>query len=252
MLKVSKNNRVVEIVLNRPEVRNALNREMILKLTEAFKDVSKSKDVLVVVVKGAGKSFCSGADLNYMRSFINSSREENVEDATILSNLFETIDKCPHPIIAKVHGAASGGGIGIVSLCDIVACEIQTKFLFAEAKVGIVPSVISSYVLFKLGYSSAMELMLTGDTFDATTALNKNLVHFVGNDLQVDEYILKKIDSFNNVGYSATRHTKRLIKKINRHSIPDDLKNYCIELIADVRVSEEARKGIESFFKKRK
>lgn len=252
MVKISKNDRVLEIVLNRPEVRNALNQEMILELTGVFKNASESEDVLVIVVKGSGKSFCAGADLNYMKSFLNSSKKENIEDATILSNLFETIDNCPHPIIAKVHGAATGGGIGIVSLCDIVACEKQTKFIFAEARVGIVPSVISSYVLSKLGYSSAMELMLTGDTFDATTALNKNLVHFVGNDSEVDEYILKKIDSFNNVGYNATRHTKRLIKKINKHSIPEDLKNYCIELIADVRVSEEAKKGIESFFKKRK
>lgn len=252
MVEVTKNNRVVEIVLNRPEVRNALNKEMILKLTNAFETVNKDQDVLAVFVKGSGKSFCSGADLNYMKSFINSSREENIKDATALSRLFEAIDSCPHPIIAKVQGAATGGGVGIVSLCDIVACESKTKFIFAEAKVGIVPSVISSYVLSKLGYSSAMELMLTGDVFDATTALNKNLVHFVGNESEIDEYISKKIDSLSSVGYNAVRHTKKLIKKINRHLIPDDLKQYCIELIADVRVSEEAKKGISSFFEKRK
>ena len=250
MLKISNKNKVVEILLDRPKVRNALNKEMIKEITEVFKDLNSSLDILLVVIKGSGKSFCAGADLNYMKSFVGLSKEENIKDATALSEMFEIINDCPHPIIAKVHGHVAGGGIGIVSLCDIVAAVNDTKFSFAEAKLGIVPSVISPYVLFKMGYSSALELMLTGATFNATTAFDKKLVHFVGNTKDVDGYILKKIDEFKNVGYNATRHTKKLIKTIHK-KIPDELKKYCIELIANVRVSKEAQDGIRSFFESR-
>ncbi len=250
MVKVSNKNKVVEILLDRPKVRNAMNEEMIKEITTVFKDLNSSLDVLLIVIKGSGKSFCAGADLNYMKSFIGQSREENIKDATALSKMFEIINDCPHPIIAKVHGHVAGGGVGIVSLCDIVAAVNDTKFSFAEAKIGMVPSVISSYVLFKIGYSSALELMLTGETFNATTAFDKKLVHFVGNLKDVDEYILKKIDEFKSVGYNATRHTKKLIKTIHK-KIPDELKRHCIELIADVRVSKEAQDGIKSFFKNR-
>ena len=249
MVKVSEKGKIFDIVLDRPSVLNALDQKMISKISDTFLELNASKNVNGIIISGNGKSFCAGADLNYMKSFASLSREENLKDAKDLSYMFEQIYNCPHPVVVRAQGHIAGGGIGLVSLGDIVACEENAKFSFGEVKLGMVPSVISQYIVNKIGYSSALELMLTGETFDAEKALQKNLVHFVGSSGKVDEFISEKINTINSVGYNALRHTKKLIKKFSETT---DLKRYCIELIADVRTSKEAQERIEKFFKTKK
>ena len=186
---VSEKNHVLSIELARPEKRNALNKEVIDKLTEAFRSVPQNKNLRAVILKGQGPSFCAGADLSHMKEMGESSLEDNQKGSLKLFEMFESIAFCPLPVIGQIHGSVRGGGLGLVSSCDIVAADAKTNFGFAEVKLGLVPAVISPFALRKMRKDMAVEWMLTGGVFDAVQAKSSGLVQFVGSGEEVQNYV---------------------------------------------------------------
>src|SRR5437870_8755150 len=176
MLIVDVQKPVARVTLDRPDTHNAFNDELIPLVTDAFKELGSRNDVRVIVLGGNGKSFCAGADLNWMKRMVQYSHEENIEDARRLAGMYLAIAKCPKPIVARVHGAALGGGAGLVAACDIPVAASGTLFGFTEVRLGIIPAVISPYVIGKIGVSAARELFLTGERFEAAKAAQIGLV----------------------------------------------------------------------------
>ena len=170
---------VARVTLARPEVRNAFNAEVIEQLHEVFTRITAADDVRAVVLAGEGKVFCGGADINWMRASLDLTFEANVADAERMSDMFRAIDNCPKPVIGKIHGAALGGGAGLAAVCDIAIATDDAIFGFTEVKLGIIPAVISPFVLAKIGASHARALFLTGERFDARTRRAIGLVHEV-------------------------------------------------------------------------
>ena len=228
------------MTLARPESRNAFDAALIAELRDAFSEVG---DARAVVLAGDGKSFCAGADVEWMRSSAELSYEENVQDARRLRLMLETVDGCPAPVVARVHGHALGGGVGLVACADIVVAAKGTEFAFSEVKLGIVPSVISPFALAKIGPSAARRYFVTGERFDAETAFRIGLVHEVADDL--DAAVEKLVDELLTAGPEAARHAKRLV--LDR---PDGLATE--RRIAERRTSEEGQEGLRAFLDKRK
>ncbi len=239
--------KVFYLELSRPEKRNAFHPEFISELTEVF-ETKISKDIVCVVLSAKGKSFCAGADLDYMKSMVDFSFEENIKDASNLFHMFEAIYKCPAPTVVKVYGHVMGGGLGVVSACDIVACENSTILSFSEVHLGLVASVICPFVLRKLKSSHVRKWMLTGKRFSAKEALDSQLVHFVGSSEKVGEYVKNEIRNFKKLSREAIRETKKLI--LDFESLTPNLKKRCVELIAQRRKSDEAQKLMEAFLKR--
>ena len=228
------------MTLARPDSRNAFDAALIAELRDAFSDVG---DARAVVLAGDGKSFCAGADVEWMRSSAELSYEENVQDARRLRLMLETIDGCPAPVVARVHGHALGGGVGLVACADIVVAAKETEFAFSEVKLGIVPSVISPFALAKIGPSAARRYFVTGERFDAETAFRIGLVHEVADDL--DAAVEQLVAELLTAGPEAARHAKRLV--LDR---PDGLATE--RRIAERRTSEEGQEGLRAFLAKRK
>jgi len=244
-------NNWVHVTLSRPEIHNAFNAAMIRELTETFAKITGDRAVRGVVLKGAGKSFCAGADLEYMKSMAGFTREENLRDARALFEMFEAIFDCPVPVLGQLHGHVMGGGLGLTACCDIVAAEAGTKFCFSEVKIGIVPAVISPFVLKKVPQHFAREVMMTGEIFGAAKAEKMGLVHFTGEGEEVGDFIEGKIDFIQNAGPEAVRSTKRLLTD-SSFANWDRMKDETIELISERRTSPEGQEGIRAFLDKRK
>jgi methylglutaconyl-CoA hydratase len=230
---------LLRITMARPEQRNAFDAALIQELTEAFSDVG---DVRAVVLAGEGKSFSAGADVDWMQASIELSYEENVADARRLRMMLEAIDSCPAPVIARVQGHALGGGCGLVACTDIAIAAPDVKFAFSEVKLGIIPSVISPYALAKIGPSAARRYFVTGERFDAATALRIGLVHELSEDL--DGAVERVIAELRTAGPEAARHAKQLV--LDR---PDSLGTE--RRIAQRRTSEEGQEGLRAFLEKR-
>jgi methylglutaconyl-CoA hydratase len=230
---------LVRVTLARPERRNAFDAALISNLTEAFADVG---DARVVLLAGDGESFCAGADVDWQRSAIDLSYEENVEDALRLYRMLEAIDSCPAPVIGRVQGYALGGGSGLVCCTDIAVAEPGATFGFAEVKLGIVPAVISPFVFSRIGTASARRFFLTGERFDAETALRIGLVSEVAADL--DAAVERSAAEILGAGPEATRAAKRLIRE--RPGGAD-----AAHLAAKLRTSPEGQEGLRAFLDKR-
>jgi len=239
-LRVEQDGDLLRVTMARPERRNAFDAELIAELTEAFDGVGD--DVRAVLLAGEGKSFSAGADVDWMRSSIELSYEENVADARRLRRMLETIDSCPAPVVARVHGHALGGGCGLVACSDIVVAAPDTKFAFSEVKLGIIPAVISPYALAKVGASAARRYFVTGERFDADTALRIGLVHEVAEEL--DAAVDAVVAELRTAGPEATRHAKKLV--LER---PDGLGTE--RRIAQRRTSDEGQEGLRAFLEKR-
>jgi methylglutaconyl-CoA hydratase len=238
-LRTEQDERVLRITLDRPDRRNAFDAELINELTEAFSDVG---DARAVVLAGEGESFSAGADVEWMRSSIDLSYEENVQDARRLRQMLETIDSCPAPVVARVQGHALGGGCGLVAVSDIAVAAGDAAFAFSEVKLGIIPAVISPFALAKIGANAARRYFVTGERFDAETALRIGLVQEVADRLdEAVEAIVKEILS---AGPDATRAAKRLV--LER---PDGLATE--RRIAERRTSPEGQEGLRAFLEKR-
>jgi len=230
---------VLRITMSRPEQRNAFDAALIQELTGAFAGVG---DVRAVVLAGEGKSFSAGADVEWMRAAAELSYEGNVADARRLRMMLETIDSCPAPVIARVQGHALGGGCGLVACSDIAIAALDTKFAFSEVKLGIIPAVISPFALAKVGASAARRYFVTGERFDAETALRIGLVHELAEDL--DAAVDGLLDELRSAGPKAARYAKKLV--LER---PDGLATE--RRIAQRRTSEEGQEGLRAFVEKR-
>ena len=241
---------VPTVTLNCPAVRNAFNEELISDLTTWATSVPTDGSVRVVVLRGAGASFCAGADLQWMSKMAAYTREENIADATRAAQMFLAIDSLPVPVIGRVHGAALGGGAGLAAVCDVVVAAEDAMFGFTEVVLGILPAMISPYVVGKIGMSAAREWCLSGARFPATTAKEIGLVHDVVSadrlDLTVDRYV----QQFMKAAPSAIAATKALLREVAGRK-PADVLSRTVEAIATQRVSAEGQEGMRAFMEKR-
>ncbi len=238
-LRIERDGPVLRVTLARPERRNAFDAELIRELTEAFADVG---DARAVVLRGEGPSFCAGADVDWQRSAIDLSYEENVEDALRLYRMMETIDSAPAPVVAAVQGYALGGGSGLVCCTDIAIAAPEATFGFSEVKLGIVPAVISPFVFARIGTAAARRLFLTGERFGAEAALRIGLVHELEGDL--DSAVERVVGELLTSGPEAARAAKQLIRER-----PDG--RGAAELAARLRTSPEGQEGLRAFLDKR-
>lgn len=248
---VKEENGILHITLNRPEIHNAFNPDMITELTRVFSDQNFSIKSRAVVISGEGESFCAGADLNWMKSMMKYNFEENLADAQRLFTMFDVMKNCPVPVIGKIHGNVFGGGLGLVAICDIVAAEDKTKFCFSEAKLGLVPSVISPFVTRKMSPHIVRELFLTAEVFDTEKAMASGLLHFVGSKSKCEKYVEEKIASIKKCGKGALVTTKKLLNDLENLN-SQEIKAETTGVISRRRVSEEGQEGLKAFLEKRK
>jgi methylglutaconyl-CoA hydratase len=239
-LRVDRDGPVRRVTLMRPERRNAFDAALIAELTDAFADV---EDARAVVLTGEGPSFCAGADVEWQRASIDLSYEENVEDAMRLYRMLETIDGCPAPVVAGVHGYTLGGGSGLVACTDVAIAAPDAVFGFSEVRLGIIPAVISPFVLAKLGPGAARRYFLTGEQFGAETALRIGLVHELADD--VGAVVERIVDGLLAAGPEAVRAAKRLVAER-----PHGRKT--AEIAAGRRTSPEGQEGLRAFLDRRK
>ncbi len=246
---------VMTVTLNRPEVHNAFNDEMIASLTEAFLGFSKDPDIHVVVLQGAGKSFCAGADLNWMKRMKDYSKEENFRDSVALSRMFQAINFCRKPVVASVHGAALGGGVGLVACCDYVVASEDAVFGLTETKLGLLPAVISPFVIAKIGESRARAYFLTAERFNSTQAKEMGLIHQISLDRYFQADTDKIVNALLGVGPKARELAKDLIFNVRKLMSSSDftpVEDFTCRLISEVRTSSEGQEGMAALLEKRK
>jgi methylglutaconyl-CoA hydratase len=242
---------VLRISISRPEVRNAFDETVIAALTAAAKDAAQDATLRAIVLSGEGAAFCAGADLGWMMKAVAYTRQDNLRDAEDLARMLELLDSLPVPLIGRVHGAALGGGVGLVAVCDIVVAADDAVFAFSEAKLGILPAVISPYVLAKIGASAARELFLTAARFDALRAREIGLVHRVAPLAALDHIVAGYVSEILTSAPTAVAAAKELIRKIDG-SRPAEVIGVTTSRIAEQRVSEEGQEGMRAFLEKRK
>jgi methylglutaconyl-CoA hydratase len=238
--------------LNRPDVHNAMNEQMISEITECYSEINNMKDVRITMIRGKGKSFCAGADLNYMKGIAGFGHKENYLDSLKLAKCFYAIYTCNKPTIAVVHGAAIGGGNGLLSACDFVYCTDDAKFAFSEVKLGIVPATISLYVTKRIGEYGARDLMLTGRKFTGKEAEWYRLANKSLPAEELDNYVNEMISVLMTSGPDAMSACKNLIFDISNKLNFEDAIDYTAKMIADLRASKEGQEGMASFLEKRK
>jgi len=241
---------IAHVRLNRPDKRNAFDDQIAAKLDSAFEELGKTEDVRVIVFGGSGASFCAGGDLEWMRRVADYSREENLADAEAFQRAFERIDRCPVPVVGRIHGHAFGGGAGLVALCDIAVAESDTKFAFSEVRLGLVPGVISPYVLRKVGFSHTRQLFLTGERFGATKAREIGLVHHVVPMSQMDAAVDLVVQRLMECAPGGVRGAKALLHEI-READHETALRLAREAIADARASDDGREGTSAFLENR-
>ncbi|BDE05228.1 enoyl-CoA hydratase [Vulcanimicrobium alpinum] len=251
VLRVIREGGRARVTLTRPEVRNAFNAEVIAQMRDAFATLAADDGVRIVVLDGEGKTFCGGADVHWMRGSLDLSEEENVRDAEAMSEMFRAIDRCPKPVIASVHGAALGGGAGLCAVCDAVVAEDDTLFGFTETKLGIIPAVISPFVLAKIGVSHARRLFLSGERFDAALAREIGLVHEVVPAGQRDAPVEAIVRELETAGPSAIAAAKALIADVTAATY-DETRALTARAIARQRTSAEGQEGLRAFLERRR
>lgn len=241
---------VAHVHLARPDVRNAFNAELIRELHETFERLASDPHVRAIVLAGEGKVFCGGADINWMRAALDLSHDENRRDAERMSDMFRAIDRCSKPVIARIHGAALGGGAGLAAVCDIVIASDDTIFGFTEVKLGIIPAVISPFVLAKIGRSNARALFLTGERFSAARAQAIGLVHQVVAANMLDAEVDGVLAELRTAGPQAVATAKALIADV--HDANDESgRAITTNAIASQRVTPEGQEGLRAFLERR-
>ncbi len=250
-LLIERQGPILHIRLNRPEVHNALNAELISELGECFSTVPSGGDIRVVVLSGEGRSFCAGADLSYMREVAGYGHEENVRDAWRLADMLHAINSCPVPTLARVHGAALGGGAGIVACCDVAVAADDARFGFTEAKLGILPAVISPFVVGKIGPGHARALFTTGERFGAHRALLTGLVHHAVPAAELGSTIERLVRELYTSAPGAASEAKTLVESVAGRA-PSELREHTAATIARLRAGAEGREGMCAFLEKRK
>jgi len=241
---------VAWITLIRPDAHNAFDEEIIRLLKDAFAQLAKGSAVRAIVLTGSGKSFCAGADLNWMKRAAQFTREQNVADARAMAEMFAALRACPKPVIARVNGAAFGGGAGLVAASDISVASDDAVFAFSEVKLGLIPAVISPYVIERIGPAAARRLFMTGERFGTKLALELGLVDIVAPKDKLDDTVGEVLSQLASSGPVAMGEAKRLVTKLA--PVPKDISDCTIEAIADIRRSPEGKEGVAAFLEKRK
>jgi methylglutaconyl-CoA hydratase len=242
---------VLRVTLARPEVRNAFDEEVIAALTALAREAARDSSLRAILLAGEGPAFCAGADLGWMMKAVAYTRQDNLRDAEDLARMLELIDLLPVPVIGRVHGAALGGGVGLVAVCDIVVAADTAVFAFSEAKLGIIPAVISPYVLAKIGPSAGRELFLTAARFSAARARDIGLVHSVVPEGELDAAVAACVREILTSAPSAITAAKSLIREVYGRR-PDDVIGVTTGHIADQRTSADGQEGMRAFLERRK
>lgn len=244
---------IARVTLNRPDLHNAFNEDMIHRLTELFEGLARQENIRLVLLRGAGKSFSAGGDLDWMRRAASYGREQNLEDARGLARMLKALYDLPMPTIAVVNGAALGGGVGLVAACDIAISIVSASFGLTEVRLGLIPAVISPYVARAIGERAASRYFLTGERFGADTALRLGLLHEITADKDMLDGAVEIIAaSLIASGPMAVRDAKMLLRHVAGAPITPSLIETTANRIADRRASEEAGEGLAAFFDKRK
>jgi methylglutaconyl-CoA hydratase len=248
-LRVALSDGILTVTLDRPDVHNAFNENLIAEAIDLFSSIDTTA-TRAIVLEGTGKNFCAGADLNWMSRMVSFTHDENVRDSSRLAKMYALMNECPVPIVGRIQGAAIGGGVGLVAVCDIAITAGNAQFGLSEVKLGILPAVISPYVIAKIGESHARALFLTGERFDAERALRIGLVHrVVETESELDAAVYETITQLKTSGPEAVRECKKLIAHVAAHDLADAIP-YTIEAIASRRVSQEGQEGMQAFLNK--
>lgn len=244
-------NAIARVTLNRPEVHNAFNDVMIKELSVVFDEVEKNQDIRVVVLTGKGKSFCAGADLNWMKRVKDYSYDDNLKGSLKLADMFYKIYASPKPTIARVNGTAIGGGTGLVAVCDIAIASVKAKFSFSEVKLGLIPACISPYVMKKCGEGECREFFLTGERLTAERAHAAGLINMVVPPDELDDVVGELVKRLVSSGPEAITKCKELLRNVAQMPF-DEAREYTAEVIARLRISDEGQEGMNAFLDKRK
>jgi methylglutaconyl-CoA hydratase len=249
-LSVRLEDAVATVALARPEARNALNAGLIEEIRRSVEGLAEDDNVRVVVLTGEGEHFCAGADIGYMRDTTGFSYEENLEDARNIAAMFRAVEECPKPVVARVQGAAIGGGAGLVAAADVGVAGEGAVFAFTEVRLGISPATIAPFVLRKIGYSQTRALFLTGERFDAEGAREIGLVHEVAAESDLDAAVQEKVEGLLKGGPEALAATKALLREL-RNAEPGEETEAMARRIAGLRTGEEGQEGLGAFLEKR-
>jgi methylglutaconyl-CoA hydratase len=243
---------IATLRLNRPEKHNAFDDRLIADLEAAFRRVGADAAVRIVVLESTGPSFSAGADLNWMKRVASQSLEENTRDAAVLAGMMSTIDRCPKPVLGIVQGSAFGGGVGLISCCDIAIASTEASFCLSEVRLGLIPSVISPYVAAAIGPRACRRYFLTAERFDAATAQRLGLVHEIVPPAELAAARDRMIGHLLKGGPAALQHAKELVGRVAYARIDDELVAYTAQSIAQIRATDEAKEGLSAFLEKRK
>ena len=251
-LRIERAGHVVRVWLDRPDVRNALNGALIRELAATFETLAPEEGVRAIVLGGSGKAFCAGADLGFMRDVAANTWEQNRADAETLAAMLWTVNRCPVPVVARIHGDCYAGGLGIAAVCDVRIAAEAVTFCLSEARLGLLPATISPYVVRAMGEAAARRYFVTAERFSAAEAGSMGFVHEVcaadAIDAKVDAVVAALVAN----GPMATRACKQLVQDVAGREITAELRAETARRIADMRASDEGREGIQSFLDKRK
>ena len=245
---------VTNVTMSREDVHNAFNAEMISELTGAFEALDKNPESKIIILRSLGSSFSAGADINWMKDMIEATQAENQEDSLKLARLMRAINFNSKPTIARVQGLALGGGVGLIACCDIAIANSEAKFGLTEVKLGLVPAVISPYVIDAIGTRHSRRFFQTAEIFSAPKAKDMGLISETGTLEEIDELIAKQIKFLQSTGNNAKQISKKLVQSVVGRTIPQQKKldDYTTQVIAAVRVSPEGQHGLSSFLNKKK
>jgi methylglutaconyl-CoA hydratase len=228
-----------------------MNEPLMRELTDCFTSIQNDPDIRTIILTGEGKSFCAGADLNWMKSMVTYTKQENIRDSKLLLNLYDAIYNCPKPVIGRINGHAFGGGLGLIAVCDLTIGIPNCKFAFSEAKLGIIPSVISTFVAPRMTLAAMRRYFITGERFDTTTAHSLGIIDILTETEKLDTTIQKYIDILNTSGPTAIHESKKLLQNLQTMDTTT-YKKHTVEKIAELRVAPEGQEGINAFLEKRK
>lgn len=243
---------ITTVTLNRPDVRNAFNDEVISELAQVFRELGTRDDVRCIILAAAGTAFCAGADLNWMKRMADYTREQNLADAGQLGEMLHTIYACPKPTIARVQGDVYAGGTGLVAACDMAVSVDTASYCLSETRIGLIPATISPYVIRAMGARASHRYFLTAERFSAAEALRIGFVHEVVTADQLDARVGELARTLVNCGPAAVKASKKLVQDVAGKDISPELIAMTVAGIADIRVSPEGREGVQSFLQKRK
>ncbi len=252
MTSIHVHNHLASVTLNRPDIRNAFNDEVIAEITQAFSALGAREDVRCIVLAAEGTAFCAGADLNWMRAMADYSRAENLADAAKLAEMLRVIYECPKPTVARVQGDVYAGGMGLVAACDVAVSVDTAGYCLSEVKLGLIPATISPYVMRAMGARAAHRYFLTAERFSAQEALRIGFVHEVVAAEQLDAKVDEITQALVKNSPNAVKVCKKLVQDVASQEISQPLISKTVEGIADIRASAEGREGVSAFLGKRK